>query len=348
MDPVPAPLSDSVLLRAVRGDAVPHPPVWFMRQAGRSLPEYRAIREGTAMLEACMDPALVTEITMQPVRRYGVDAAIFFSDIVLPLKAVGVDLDIKPGVGPVVAQPVRTLADVAAIPDLQPDHVPYITEAVRALVAELGGTPLIGFAGAPFTVASYLVEGGPSKDHARTKAMMFGAPDVWDALMRKIAAISAAYLEVQVAAGASAVQLFDSWAGALTPDDYRDHVMPHSAAVLEGAGRLGVPRIHFGVGTGNLLPLMAEAGADVVGIDWRTPLATGIAEVGDRAVQGNLDPALVFAPTEVMLQRAAQIIEAGRAARGHVFNLGHGVIPSTDPDQLARLTDFVHEYEPRG
>ena len=348
MDPVPAPLSDSVLLRAVRGDAVPHPPVWFMRQAGRSLPEYRAIREGTAMLEACMDPALVTEITMQPVRRYGVDAAIFFSDIVLPLKAVGVDLDIKPGVGPVVAQPVRTLADVGAIPDLQPDHVPYITEAVRALVDELGGTPLIGFAGAPFTVASYLVEGGPSKDHARTKAMMFGAPDVWDALMRKIAAISAAYLEVQVAAGASAVQLFDSWAGALTPDDYRDHVMPHSAAVLEGAGRLGVPRIHFGVGTGNLLPLMAEAGADVVGIDWRTPLATGIAEVGDRAVQGNLDPALVFAPTEVMLQRAAQIIEAGRAARGHVFNLGHGVIPSTDPDQLARLTDFVHEYEPRG
>jgi uroporphyrinogen decarboxylase len=348
MDPVPAPLSESVFLRAVRGDAVPHPPVWFMRQAGRSLPEYRTIREGTAMLDACMDPALVAEITMQPVRRYGVDAAIFFSDIVLPLKAVGVDLDIKPGVGPVVAQPVRTLANVTAIPDLAPEHVPYITEAVRTLVAELDGTPLIGFAGAPFTVASYLVEGGPSKDHARTKAMMFGAPDVWDALMRKIAAISAAYLEVQVAAGASAVQLFDSWAGALTPDDYRDHVMPHSAAVLERAGRLGVPRIHFGVGTGNLLPLMAEAGADVVGIDWRTPLATGIAQVGDRAVQGNLDPALVFAPTEVMLQRAAQIIEAGRAARGHVFNLGHGVIPSTDPDQLARLTDFVHGYEPRG
>jgi uroporphyrinogen decarboxylase len=348
MDQVPAPLSESVFLRAVRGDAVPHPPVWFMRQAGRSLPEYRTIREGTAMLDACMDPALVAEITMQPVRRYGVDAAIFFSDIVLPLKAVGVDLDIKPGVGPVVAQPVRTLANVTAIPDLAPEHVPYITEAVRMLVAELDGTPLIGFAGAPFTVASYLVEGGPSKDHARTKAMMFGAPDVWDALMRKIAAISAAYLEVQVAAGASAVQLFDSWAGALTPDDYRDHVMPHSAAVLERAGRLGVPRIHFGVGTGNLLPLMAEAGADVVGIDWRTPLATGIAQVGDRAVQGNLDPALVFAPTEVMLQRAAQIIEAGRAARGHVFNLGHGVIPSTDPDQLARLTDFVHGYEPRG
>jgi uroporphyrinogen decarboxylase len=344
MDPVSDRLSQSPFLRAARGEPVPHTPVWFMRQAGRSLPEYRSLREGTAMLESCMDPALVTEITLQPVRRYGVDAAIFFSDIVLPLKAVGVDLDIKPGVGPVVASPVRTLADVAAIPDLEPGHVPFITEAVRSLVAELGGTPLIGFAGAPFTVASYLVEGGPSKDHALTKAMMFGAPDVWDALMRKIAGISAAYLEVQVAAGASAVQLFDSWAGALTPADYRDHVMPHSAAVLERAGTLGVPRIHFGVGTANLLTLMADAGADVVGIDWRTPLADGIARVGDRAVQGNLDPTLVFAPTDVMLRRAAEIVDAGRAAHGHIFNLGHGVIPSTDPDQLARLTDFVHEY----
>lgn len=343
MNPDPR-LADSAFLKAVRGEPVPHTPVWFMRQAGRSLPEYLAVREGIGMLESCMDPALVTEITLQPVRRYGVDAAIFFSDIVLPLKAVGVDLDIKPGVGPVVAHPVRTLADVEAIPDLTPDHVPFITEAVRALVGELGGTPLIGFAGAPFTVASYLVEGGPSKEHARTKAMMFGAPDVWDALLRKIAGISAAYLEVQVSAGASAVQLFDSWAGALTPADYREHVMPHSAHVLERAGALGVPRIHFGVGTANLLGLMGEAGADVVGVDWRTPLAHAIPLVGDRGVQGNLDPTLVFAPTEVMTARAAEIIEAGRAARGHVFNLGHGVIPSTDPDQLARLTEFVQTY----
>ncbi len=267
------------------------------------------------MLESCMNPELTVEITLQPVRRYGVDAAIFFSDIVLPLKAVGVDLDIKPGVGPVVAHPVRTLADVAAIPDLTPEHVPFITESVRGLVAELGATPLIGFAGAPFTVASYLVEGGPSKEHARTKAMMFGAPDVWDALMRKIAGIAAAYLEVQVAAGASAVQLFDSWAGALTPQDYAAHVMPHSARVLERAGALGVPRIHFGVGTSNLLTLMGEAGADVVGVDWRTPLDLAIPKVGDRAVQGNLDPTLVFAPTEVMTARAAEIIEAGRAAQ---------------------------------
>ncbi|RHW27169.1 uroporphyrinogen decarboxylase [Nocardioides immobilis] len=344
----PHDLSDSAFLKAVRGEPVPHTPVWFMRQAGRSLPEYLAIREGTNMLESCMNAELVTEITLQPVRRYGVDAAIFFSDIVLPLKAVGVDLDIKPGVGPVVAQPVRTLADVEAIPDLTPEHVPFITEAVRSLVGELaginGGTPLIGFAGAPFTVASYLVEGGPSKEHAKTKALMFGAPDVWDALMRKIAGVSAAFLEVQVAAGASAVQLFDSWAGALTPADYEQYVMPHSAAVLARVGALGVPRIHFGVGTTNLLGLMGEAGADVVGVDWRTPLASAIPVVGDRAVQGNLDPTLVFAPTDVMTARAAEIIDAGRAARGHVFNLGHGVIPSTDPDQLARLTEFVQSY----
>ncbi len=337
-------VANSAFLRAARGESVPHTPVWFMRQAGRSLPEYLALREGVGMLESCMNPELVVEITLQPVRRYGVDAAIFFSDIVLPLKAVGVDLDIKPGVGPVVAQPVRTLADVEAIPDLTPDQVPFITEAVRGLVAELGDTPLIGFAGAPFTVASYLVEGGPSKEHAKTKAMMFGAPEIWDALMRKIAGISAAYLEIQVEAGASAVQLFDSWAGALTPADYEALVMPHSARVLERAGALGVPRIHFGVGTTNLLSLMGAAGADVVGVDWRTPLDVAIPTVGERAVQGNLDPTLVFAPTEVMTARAGEIIEAGKAAHGHIFNLGHGVIPSTDPDQLKRLTDFVQGY----
>ncbi len=338
----------SAFLKAARGEPVSHTPVWFMRQAGRSLPEYLKLREGVGMLESCMNPELVVEITMQPVRRYGVDAAIFFSDIVLPLKAVGVDLDIKPGVGPVVASPVRTLADVEAIPDLTPEHVPFITEAVRGLVGELAGTPLIGFAGAPFTVASYLVEGGPSKEHAKTKAMMFGAPDVWDALMRKIGRNSAAYLEVQVAAGAAAVQLFDSWAGALTPADYEAHVMPHSARVLERAGALGVPRIHFGVGTANLLTLMGEAGADVVGVDWRTPLGAAIPQVGERAVQGNLDPTLVFAPTDVMTARAAEIIEAGRSARGHIFNLGHGVIPSTDPDQLKRLTEFVQTYPLKG
>ena len=346
-DPLSGPLSDalsdSAFLRAARGEPVPHTPVWFMRQAGRSLPEYLKVREGVTMLESCMRPELVTEITLQPVRRYGVDAAIFFSDIVLPLKAIGVDLDIVPGVGPVVAEPVRTLADVERIPDLTPEHVPFITEAVQLLVAELGATPLIGFAGAPFTVASYLVEGGPSKDHARTKALMFGAPDVWRALMGKIAGISAAYLDVQVAAGASAVQLFDSWAGALTRADYEQHVMPFSRHVLEAIGDRGVPRIHFGVGTGEILDLMGAAGAEVVGVDWRVPLAEGVRRVDGRCVQGNLDPTLVFAPTEVMLERADQVLAAGRGAPGHIFNLGHGVIPSTDPDQLARLTDHVHE-----
>jgi uroporphyrinogen decarboxylase len=296
------------------------------------------------MLESCLDPDLTTEITLQPVRRYGVDAAVFYSDIVLPLKAIGLDIDIKPGVGPVVADPVRTRADVVAIPDLTPDAVPMITQAVRQLVAELGATPLIGFAGAPFTVASYLVEGGPSKDYARTKALMFGAPDVWEALMHKIAGISAGFLEVQIAAGASAVQLFDSWAGAVTPADYERYVAPYSAQVLARAGALGVPRIHFGVNSALLLRQMGEAGADVVGVDWRTPLDWAIGQVGDRGVQGNLDPALVFAPTEVMLGRAAEVIEAGRRAKGHIFNLGHGVIPSTDPDQLKRLTEFVQSY----
>ncbi len=338
-------VADSAFLRAARGEDVPHTPVWYMRQAGRSLPEYRAVREGISMLESCMRADLVTEITLQPVRRYAVDAAIFFSDIVLPLKAIGVDLDIVAGVGPVVARPVRTLEDVAAIPDLTPEHVPYVTEAIRQLVAELGPTPLIGFAGAPFTVASYLVEGGPSKDHAKTKAMMFGAPDVWDALLSKIAAVSTAYLRVQVEAGASAVQLFDSWAGALSRDDYRTSALPYSTRVLEAID--GVPRIHFGVGTGEILDLMGEAGAEVVGVDWRVPLADGIRRAGGRAVQGNLDPTLVFAPAEVMLARADEILEAGRTAPGHIFNLGHGVLPSTDPDQLARLTDHVHEASAR-
>ena len=340
-------LQNSAFLKAARGEPVPHTPVWFMRQAGRSLPEYLKIREGVTMLDSCMRPEMIVEITLQPVRRYGVDAAIFFSDIVLPLKAVGVDLEIAPGVGPVIANPVRTMADVEAIPDLTPEHVPYITAAVGELVAELGSTPLIGFAGAPFTVASYLVEGGPSKEHAKTKALMLGAPDVWAALMRKIAGIAAAYLSVQIRAGASAIQLFDSWAGALTPADYQRFVQPYSASVLASVAEYDVPRIHFGVGTGELLGLMGDAGADVVGVDWRVPLSDGIRRAGDRAVQGNLDPTMVFAPTEIMLARAAEIIDAGRAAKGHIFNLGHGVIPSTNPDQLARLTDYVHEASRR-
>ena len=334
----------SVFVRACRGEPVEHTPVWFMRQAGRSLPEYRALREGTSMLQACSDPDLITEITLQPVRRYGTDAAIFFSDIVLPLRAVGVDVDIKPGVGPVMAKPVQTMSDVEAIPALEDSAVGFVTEAVRALTRELGGTPLIGFAGAPFTLASYLVGGGPSRDPAKTKAMMHGAPELWHALADRLADISLAFLRVQVSAGASAVQLFDSWAGALAPDDYAEFVQPHTRKVLSGIGETGVPRIHFGVGTGELLALMGNAGADVVGVDWRVPLDEASRRLGDRyAVQGNLDPTLVFAPWTVVEAKTRDVLARGRSAPGHVFNLGHGVLPSSDPDVLTRVVRLVHE-----
>jgi len=339
-------LTDSAFLRACRGESVEHVPVWFMRQAGRSLPEYLAIREGVPMLESCFRTDMVVEITMQPVRRYGVDAAIFFSDIVVPLKAIGVDLDIVAGTGPVVAEPIRSVAQLDQLRDLEPDDITAITDAVTALTSELGTTPLIGFAGAPFTLASYLVEGGPSRDHRLTKELMYGDPELWHSLLGRLSAIAAQYLRAQVEAGASAIQLFDSWAGNLSLTDYETYVKPHSAAVLTAVSDLDVPRIHFGVGTGELLGAMGDAGADVVGVDWRVELGEGIKRVGPgRAVQGNLDPTLLFGPTELVHERAAAIIEAGRTAHGHVFNLGHGVLPATDPDALARLVDFVHGYE---
>jgi uroporphyrinogen decarboxylase len=336
---------DSAFLLACRGLPVPHHPVWFMRQAGRSLPEYRKVREGLGMLESCLRPDVVVEVTMQPVRRYGVDAAILFSDIVLPVKAAGVDLDIKPGVGPVVADPIRSRADLDRVPLLDPSDVEPVAEAVRALVEELGSTPLIGFAGAPFTLASYLVEGGPSRDHVHTKALMYGDEDTWHALADRLARIALQFLEVQVGAGARAVQLFDSWAGALSAADYERYVLPHSRTVLEGIRAVSdVPRIHFGVGTSELLGLMAGAGADVVGVDWRLPLDEAVTRLpADVSVQGNLDPAVVFAPWEVVERRTRDVLQRGTAARGHVFNLGHGVLPETDPDVLARVVDLVHE-----
>jgi uroporphyrinogen decarboxylase len=337
-------LADSPFLRACRREPVPHTPVWFMRQAGRSLPEYRAVREGIAMLDACQRPDLVTEITLQPVRRHGVDAAIFFSDIVVPLKAVGVDLDIVPGVGPVVAEPVRAAKDLERLRPLEPGDVDYVTEAVTSLVAQLGGTPLIGFAGAPFTLASYLVEGGPSRTHGLTKALMYGDPELWHALCDRLAEITLGFLRVQIAAGASAIQLFDSWAGALTEADYRRYVQPHSARVLAALADTGVPRIHFGVGTGELLTAMGEAGADVVGVDWRVPLDVATKRIGpDRAVQGNLDPAVLQAGDHVIESHVRRILDEGRAAPGHIFNLGHGVPPETDPTVLTRVVELVHE-----
>jgi uroporphyrinogen decarboxylase len=337
---------DSLLVRACRCRPGPRPPVWFMRQAGRSLPEYRAARTGIAMLDSCMRPDLVTEITLQPVRRYGVDAAILFSDIVLPLRAVGVDLDIVAGVGPVIAEPIRTAADVARLRLLEPGDVGYVATAVRQLVGELGDVPLIGFTGAPFTLASYLVEGGPSRNHERTKALMYGEPTLWAQLMDRLASIAAVFLEVQIEAGAAVVQVFDSWVGALPAADYRSFVQPHSASVLDAARRLGVPTIHFGVGTGELLGLMGEAGADVVGVDFRVPLDEAARRIGpDRAVQGNLDPAVLFAPWRVVEQHVRAVVAAGSRAPGHVFNLGHGVLPDTDPDVLMRVAELVRHTD---
>jgi uroporphyrinogen decarboxylase len=341
-------VEDSAFVRSCRRQPVPYTPVWFMRQAGRSLPEYRRAREGIPMLESCTRPELITEITLQPVRRYGVDAAILFSDIVVPLKAIGVDVEIVPGVGPVIAKPVATWADLDVLRPLDAEDVPYIRAAVRDLVAELGSTPLIGFAGAPFTLASYLIEGGPSKSHERTKALMYAEPELWRALLERLADITTAFLRVQVLAGAAAVQLFDSWAGELAPADYRRSVLPHSAAVLSELGATGVPRIHFGVGTGELLHSMGEAGADVVGVDWRVPLDEAARRVGPgRALQGNLDPAIVFAPWHAVAASTRDVLAAGRAAAGHIFNLGHGVLPATDPDVLTRVVDLVHEESRR-
>jgi uroporphyrinogen decarboxylase len=335
--------ADPPFLRACRGEPAERVPVWFMRQAGRSLPEYRAARGTGSILDAIRHPDLAAELTLQPVRRYGVDAAILYSDIVVPVAAVGFGLDVEQGRGPVVEHPFRGPADLERLRPLVPDEdIPYVVEAVKILVAELGDVPLIGFAGAPFTVASYLIEGSPSRTYVHTKALMRGEPALWAALLDRLADMAIASLEAQVAAGARAVQLFDSWAGALSPDDYATSVLPASRKVLQGIAHLGVPRIHFGVGTGELLGLMAGAGADVVGVDWRVPLDEARRRVGPGvAVQGNLDPALCFAPWEVVAAETRRVLERG-GGTGHVFNLGHGVLPDTDPDVLARVVELVH------
>jgi uroporphyrinogen decarboxylase len=319
-----------------------------MRQAGRSLPEYRKARGNLPMLRACTRADVITEITLQPVRRYDVDAAILFSDIVVPLKAIGLDIDIKPGVGPVVARPIRDQRDLARLRSLEPADMPYVTQAVTALVAELGAKPLIGFAGGPFTLASYLIEGGPSKSHDRAKSVMYADPALWNALLSRLADISISFLRIQIAAGVSAVQLFDSWAGAVGPDDYRASVLPHTKRIFAALADSGVPRIHFGVATGELLGMMSEVGADVIGVDWRVPLDEAVRRVEHgKALQGNLDPAVLLAPWEVVERRARDVLGRGRAAEGHVFNLGHGVLPDTNPDVLNRLTDLVHKESAR-
>lgn len=336
-------LSDAPLLRALTGPRPEHAPVWFMRQAGRSLPEYRELRVGTRMLDACLTPDLAAEITLQPVRRHGVDAAVFFSDIVIPLRLAGVEVEIEPGRGPVFANPVRSSADVDRITRIDPLSLDgtAIAEAVGIVTAELGDTPLIGFAGAPFTLAAYLVEGGPSKEHLRARAMMHSDPESWNRLAGWLAQVSRRFLEIQRDAGASVVQLFDSWAGSLSTADYGAFVAPHSHVALEG---IGVPSIHFGVGTGPFLADMRLGGiADGVGVDWRLPLDEAAAILGpDVSVQGNIDPALLSAPWPVLEAHVRDVVERGRAARGHIVNLGHGVPPETDPDQLTRIVELVH------
>ncbi|MBN2624536.1 MAG: uroporphyrinogen decarboxylase [Acidimicrobiales bacterium] len=334
-------------LQACRNQPASRVPVWFMRQAGRSLPEYREVRGTGSILDAVRDPALATEITLQPVRRHGVDAAILYSDIVVPVAALGFGVEIHPGVGPVVAEPFRDEADLERLRPLDPEaDCPYVQQTVRHLVDELGDVPLIGFAGAPFTVASYLVEGGPSRTLGKTKALMLGRPDLWQQLLDRLAGIAVASLRAQVLAGASAVQLFDSWAGTLSPTMYERHVMPASAKVFAGIADLDVPAIHFGVTTGELLPLMAEAGASVVGVDWRVPLDDARARLGPGvAVQGNLDPAICLAPWPAVEAAALEVLAANGGRPGHVFNLGHGVLPETDPDVLTRLVELVHGGE---
>ena len=335
--------AEPALLTALRGSRPDRLPVWFMRQAGRSLPEYRATRAGTAMLDACLTPDLAAEITLQPVRRHGVDAAVFFSDIVVPLRLAGVDVEIVPGRGPVFGRPVRDAADLADLVahDLPDEAFAPIEAAVARTVAELGDVPLLGFAGAPFTLAAYVVEGGPSKDHLRARTLMHADPEAWRTLTGYLARVSGAFLRAQVRAGARAVQLFDSWVGSLSETDYRAYVLPASAAVL--AAVPAVPRIHFGTGTAHLLPALREAGADAVGVDHRIPLDVASAALGgDVPLQGNIDPALLFAPWPVLERHLEQVVAAGRAAPAHVLNLGHGVPPETDPAVLTRIVEWAH------
>ncbi len=342
-----APLPPPDLVRACRRQPVSRTPVWFMRQAGRALPEYRAARGSGSILSAIGDAALSAELTLQPVRRYGVDAAILFSDIVVPLHAIDFGVDIEPGRGPVVQEPFRSAADLARLrPFVPEDDAPYVAETVGLVRRELegSGVALIGFAGAPFTVASYAVEGGPSRTFAKVKALMHGDPALWAQLTERLAGMAVASLRAQILAGAQAVQLFDSWAGSLAPEEYARFALPATRAVLEGIADLGVPTILFGVGTGELLPLMATAGSDVVGVDWRVPLDEARRRVGaSHTLQGNLDPALCLAPWPVVADATRSVLaRAAAAGGGHVFNLGHGVLPETDPGVLGAVTELVH------
>jgi uroporphyrinogen decarboxylase len=336
-------VAEPLLTRACRLEPVERTPVWFMRQAGRSLPEYRELRKRFNLFEVCRQPELCAEVTLQPVRAHGVDAAVMFADIMLPALGMGVDVELVENVGPVIADPIESLADVERLRVPEPEEaVPFVLEAVRLVRSVLPAEQaVIGFAGGPFTVAGYLIEGKPTREFLRTKRCMYGSPDVWHALMAKLADTFALYLRAKVAAGADVVQLFDSWVGALSVEDYREFVAPYSARVLDA---VDVPTIHFGTGTAHLLADMATVGGDVIGLDWRIPIERGWEIVGpERGVQGNLDPALLLGPWERVESETERILAAVKGRPGHIFNLGHGVLPDTDPAVLGRLVDLVHE-----
>jgi uroporphyrinogen decarboxylase len=332
-------------LRACRGLPVDRTPVWFMRQAGRYMAEYRALRQRYSLLEICAQPELAAEVTLQPVRALGVDAAILFADILLPLVPMGIDLDFVKGQGPVIGNPVRSPADVQALRTFDPaEDLSHVMAAIRLLRQELPeSVPLIGFAGAPFTVGSYLIEGGSSRHYLHAKSLMYGQPETWHALMEKLARVQAAYLLAQAQAGAQALQLFDSWVGALSPDDYRRFVLPHSRDVLDAASSAGVPLIHFGTGTATLLEDMQQAGGDVIGLDWRVPLDQGWARLGtESAVQGNLDPLALFAPEPERRRQVDRILDQAAGRPGHIFNLGHGILPQTPVEHVRAVVEQVH------
>ena len=333
-------------LRACRREAVDTTPVWFMRQAGRYMAEYRALREKHTLLEICAQPELAAEVTLQPVRALGVDAAILFADILLPAMPLGIGLEFAKGEGPVLQRPVRTMADVKSLRPVDPEtDLGYVMKALKILRSELNGVPLIGFCGAPFTLASYIVEGGSSREFLKTKSMMYSLPEAWHALMDKLSAVLADYITAQVRAGAQVVQVFDSWVGALGPQDYVDYVQPYSRRVLRAAMVTGAPVIHFGTGATTLLPAMRAAGGTVIGLDWRVGLDGGWKMVGqDVGIQGNLDPAVLFAPLPEIKKRVHDVLRRANGRPGHVFNLGHGILQNTPVDNVKAVVDMVHEF----
>jgi uroporphyrinogen decarboxylase len=334
-------------LRACRRQPVDTTPVWFMRQAGRYMPEYRALRARHSMLELCRTAELAAEVTLQPIRRIPLDAAIIFSDLLLPFEPMGIPFDFVKGDGPVVATPLRTEADIDRLRPVEPrEAFKPVLDAIR-LVKPALNVPLIGFVGAPFTLASYAVEGGHSNAYAYAKALMYGAPAAWHRLCGKFATMASDYLRAQVEAGVDVVQVFDSWVGALSPADYREFVQPHVRALFDALADLDAPTIHFGTGTATLLEAMREAGGDVIGVDWRIPLDEAWDRIGDRAVQGNLDPTLLLAPRERLLAGADDVLRRARGRAGHIFNLGHGILPATPLEQVQALTDHVHEHGAR-